>query len=305
MSAKRTPLGAPISAPVLMPFLSSALVWTSSSAPDEFQRHVDMLREIPRSTPHTVLARVLTAVAHDRAITGWLYLLEDPRRLALGDGDSEFTRTLIHAIEPRLSNEQLAELEESILQNTGRVVPWRRSVDGLRWRGRDQLFLLSSIPFERLTSRGQGILGQLRRKFPVAAPRERTDPGPGFVGSPIDSRALDRMRDADWLGAMAKYQGDTTNKDFLRGGAYQLAAELQVRAKANPTRFAALAMRMPLDLDRTYVDRLIRGLAEGGARSEEIFGIVRRFKSERGFASYPLDRSRIAKSSGGRCFHSL
>jgi len=65
------------------------------------------------------------------------------------------------------------------------------------------------------------------------------------------------MSDAAWLGAMAKYRGNITHRDFLKGGATELAGDLVRRVKEEPLRFYRLAMTAPDDIDIRYVHAFI------------------------------------------------
>lgn len=56
---------------------------------------------------------------------------------------------------------------------------------------------------------------------------------------------------------MAKYKGNVEHKDFLKGGAMQLASVLLELVKVDPEKFFRLAMKVPLDTDQSYVRALI------------------------------------------------
>jgi hypothetical protein len=84
------------------------------------------------------------------------------------------------------------------------------------------------------------------------------------VSAPISQDAQQKMSDEQWLRAMRKYAGvdDTRrSKGELAGGEYQLAQSLEGRTKADPKRFALLALQMNDELPSSYFDAILRGIA--------------------------------------------
>lgn len=247
-----------------------------------FRRTAARLAALPYTTPQLVLTRVyrglLAADVAAYAGDALAYVLGDARRLRLGENDAYESRMLLRALAPELAPPQLAALEALVLAATGHVHRWYDGLAGLRWRGVDQLHLLRELPRERLSTAGGARLRELERKFPgrVAVDRPTTMEG-GFVGPPIPADACARMSDAAWLGAVAKYAHGVEHREFLRGGAMQLARVLGALAKDDPARFARLAARMPDDVDDDYVDALIEGLAASDGPREDVFALVRRF----------------------------
>jgi hypothetical protein len=242
------------------------------------EAHIAVLSSIESVTPQTIVASVFRDFPKRWAQAALNFLLGDPRRLRLGDGDSALSRSLVSTIVPHVSSGDLQRLELHVIAHTGRVPEWNRSVEGLRWRGLDQLFLLEAIGYGNLSGTGKDRLGELRRKFPGERARERS-PGVtvGFVGSPIDAGALERMSDDQWLNAMRRYAGPRERHEFLRGGAQQLAAELQAKCKLAPARYMSLAMRVPEGADEAYRIAIIRGIGESNGATDWTVSVARRF----------------------------
>lgn len=261
--------------------LIAALSALARTEPEEFRRVAARLAALPFETPQQLLAHVYRAVPDIYAEDAWRFLLADQRRLDLGDHEQCDSRQLIKAIYPFLSDSQRAELEAFILSYTP---IWKHlGVNGLRQRGLEQLYLLQSIPVEYLTERGIRRLRELKRKFPGIRGSENPITGEGgFVGPPISIDAARKMSDKAWLRAMQKYQGGVQHKEFLKGGARELAGVLAGLVKENPERFCRLVERVPDTVDDPYVRAFIDGLAESDAPAEWLFDIVRRFAPQPG-----------------------
>jgi hypothetical protein len=243
---------------------------------DRFRALAERLAEMQYQTPQQLLAHVYRAVPEEYTEDALRFLLGDRRRLNLGDHQQYDSRKLISAIYPQLTEAQRAELETHIVL-WDLVLPYR-GLDGLRYRGLEQLYLLQAIPTGCLTDRGARYLAELERKFPGVRARETplvTEAQ--YVGSPIDEDAHAKMSDEAWLRAVRKYSGNVRHPAWHRGGARQLAASLQRRVKEEPERFHALAMRAPEDVDDEYAGALINGLAEAEAPVELLFDVVNRF----------------------------
>ncbi len=72
------------------------------------------------------------------------FLLDDRRRLNLGDPDQYDSRKLLSAIYPLLTEDQQVELEAYII--SWNLILRYLDLEGLTWRGLEQLYLLQAIP---------------------------------------------------------------------------------------------------------------------------------------------------------------
>jgi len=245
-----------------------------------FQGLISTLAALPYSTPQVIVTRAYAQLGSDCGADAVSYLTGDARRLRLGENDAYESRMLLRAVAPTVSAAEFHELESFVLSETGGVRRWLDPLAGLRWRGIEQLRLLRELPRERLSTTGRARLRELERKFPDARTKDSpTTMEVGWVGSPISQEACARMTDGAWLNAMAKYAHGVEHREHFRGGATQLAHELQALVKANPERFVRLSDRLPDDVDNDYVQALLNGLAESPCQPEWIFAIVRRFAS--------------------------
>ncbi|MBP8272809.1 MAG: hypothetical protein KAY59_00170, partial [Acidobacteria bacterium] len=186
-------------------------------------------------------------------------LCDEPWRFECGYTDSHYwcATQLIGAIAPHCSRETLDRLEERIL---GYSTKWERSPEGYKRAGWASFNLLSAIPAEYRGPRAGAQLEQLSRKFkePERAPRGIRS---GWARSPIASESAKKMTDDQWLGAIARYRSEHERwgEDF-KGGAHELSMVLQESAKAEPERFARLALRFPNGANRAYGEQLLRGI---------------------------------------------
>lgn len=262
----------------LIAALVAALIALARTEPDAFRRAVGGLAALPFKTPQHLVALAyqdqdVAARYVDDALE---FMLADPRRLDLGEYEQYDTRRLIAAIYPHLIGDRRAALEGYILTHTRRLAAW--GLEGLREQGRDTLYLLQAIPGGPTTDQASRRLRELERKFPgVRAAEHRITSGSGYLGSPIGDRAVARMSDDAWLGAMDAYRGRARHRHVFRGGARQLAIPLATRVKEEPERFYHLALRAPEDTDAAYIEALVTGLADAAAPSSRVFAIVRRF----------------------------
>ncbi|BDC50652.1 hypothetical protein F183_A29680 [Bryobacterales bacterium F-183] len=173
----------------------------------------------------------------------------------------------IGAAVPHCSAENRARLEEVVLDY---VAPSERLPDGYRSMGKACFNLLSAIPEGLRSTVANARFRELERKFrqPYQAPRAISG---GWVESPIDANAVTKMTDEQWLRALRKYNTDcslvTQSDNFLRGGAVELARQLETCVVREPERFARLALQFPSDTNFQYYVHTLRGI-----QSAEISG---------------------------------
>jgi hypothetical protein len=134
--------------------------------------------------------------------------------------------------------------------------------------GQDERAILKTIGEEQLSPAARTRLAELHRKFAGKPLPEAYGIRGGWVQSPIDQNKAARMSDRHWLSAMARYSDDADRgyfRDFVIGGARQLASVLQAQAKEDPPRFVALLEAMPLTPNATYAEAILGGVREGAS----------------------------------------
>ncbi len=258
--------------------LVGALQEVARTAPDVFREHAARLQQLPFVTAQRLIAVAYTAAPEHFREDALTFLLEDGKRLILGDHDDFDSLKLIQALCPYLSPEQNARLEEAI-------IAYQRPIKGnaaqvLRSRELRYLRLLSAMSLDHLTPAGRRRLQELEHKYgEYHVPERPFSMVMGAVASPIEPEATEKMSNAQWLGAIAKYSGDAEHPDLLRGGADELAHELARRTKDHPVLSYELAMRgLAPDVDARYLDTVMRGLSEAEAPASLLFDVVHKFR---------------------------
>lgn len=188
-------------------------------------------------------------------------LCGEPWRFQSGFSDSPYWTAMeaIRAIIPFCSPENHTRLEGTILAYAS---PYERTTSGYKLAGHARFTLLSAISSDLRSVSANARYEELQRKFtaPDAAPQGITG---GFIGSPIESKATEKMTDDQWLRAIAKYHSEhryATAGDLLKGGAWELAQVLKTQVEKEPERFARLALRLPANTNPAYYDQLLHGL---------------------------------------------
>ena len=259
----------------LLSSFTDALVAVARTNPEMFRSIATRLAATEFKTNQLLLSHVYRTVPELYAEDALEFLLADSRRLNLGSDGQYDTRQIIHAICPYLSSDQQVALEEAIFAYR----PLKR--DGIEWSEEilvEEFRLLGSDSDGYLSHKGNRRLRELGRKFRnEVVPDHPTVSEGGAVGPPIDEKAIQKMSDAAWLGAMAKYRGNVEHRDFLKGGATELARELARRVKEEPERFYRLAMMAPADIDSRYVHAFIGGLADSTAPLDYLVAVIQRF----------------------------
>jgi len=264
--------------------LAQAVFKLAETDPAELRQLVSQLTDNDLAPAQRLVADAYARYPQEYAEDAVSFLLADTRRLRLGSHDSPSwsTRQLLMRCSPFWTDEQTRAVQATILDGLeGKA----QTLDDLRWRGLDELELLSALDESRLSNQGRAELAQLRRKFPDFRPRPLQRIRGGVVGPPIADDVIARMNDKGWLGAMTKYVEERLPRGWdrpiaLSGGRRQLSQTLERRAKEEPTRFHRLAMgRMDGSSHADYVGAIVRGVADGGAPFDMTWQIVRKFRA--------------------------
>lgn len=254
----------------------TALVATATDDPMCFAAHVAQLASLPYSTAQTLLVCTYGSVPESHAHQACEFLLSDLRRLHLSGIGQCSSKQMIKAIYPFLSDIDRALLEKQILAYA--PIHKKSGIEGLNWRGIEQLDLLQAIPEQYLSSLAIRRLRELERKFPqVRLSEEQAKITFGAVASPIPEDKARRMSDRDWLRAMRKYKNGVQHPGRFMGGAEQLATVLFNQVKENPTRFNSLLKRAPDNIDDRYVTAFINGFAQSDCPADWLYAAIRRF----------------------------
>ena len=210
-----------------------------------------------------------------------LLLCDQPWRIECGYSDNPrwMATELISIATAYCSAENRARLEEVLIKYTP---GFERTKEGARVKGRASYALISAIPSELRSESARMRHRELEHKFgtPPAPPRGMVA---GFVHSPIESKAADKMNDDQWLKAIAKYKSDARDyfdRDPLKGGASELALMLKGHVEKQPERFARLALRFPPGTNTIYYQQILEGLKTSMIATQLKFDVVRKVYAE-------------------------
>lgn len=196
----------------------------------------------------------------------------DHRLLSGYTSDSYWSaRELVIAIGPHLSDEQRGALEEVF-------IGFRPEFES-RPFGHGSFTMLSGLPEDQLSEEARGRLRELRRVF-----GEKPDTPRGIevgtITSPIPDSAAEKMNDEQWLRAIAKHGGEFRDWGRFTGGASELARVLEQQAKADPERFARLALKLDEKSHPAYLNAVLYAVRQvDDVEPELVFDVMRHVAS--------------------------
>ncbi len=255
-----------------------ALSKLAREAPNSFERIARPLRKSEYETVQFLLMRAYAATGERFADEAIDYLCEHARRLRCGYFDAGLShrasRDLIQAATPHCSTERLANLEAILL---GYYTNGEQTADGRQRRGETQFDLLLAIDHTRRSASVQARIGEWQRKFCRKAPAQPARSGMCFVGSPISAKAVEKMNDEQWLGALARYSSRELEwRDGAPvGGPHELGQMLEAQVKKDPARFARLVLSFPDGTNPAYFQAVLRGLGSSTENAQGIFEACR------------------------------
>lgn len=264
--------------------LISALRLLAKQSPKELTTIVTDLRNRNTYVANVLLLNIYAAAADVLAEQAAATLISEPWRFHCGFSDSPYwiSMELIKEISPHLCPTSREQLEEVILNYSP---DYERSKNGYKLRGRSSFSLLSAIPEALRSEKANSRYKELRRKFQMPDMSPSGIQG-GTVTSPIKKSAAEKMTDEQWLKAFAKYDSEYSHhpRDFLRGGAWELAGMFRDFVRNEPERFARLCLKLPRETNPAYLERAIDALKETSAPLDLKFELCRK-----GFAEHPND----------------
>lgn len=253
---------------LLLSAMEIALCSIAANDKDSFKTIFNQLKDYPYETVQFLLIRALKnggEAFSDMAID---YLLTDNCKLRIGwlDSTDWASRELIAVATAFCSEAQLAKLEAALLSYYTDFETSARSYQprNCQWSnsfGYRQFTVLSGIDKNRQSLAVKKRLQEWQRKFGKDVPEPPQGIRGGIVPSPIKKQAIERMTDAHWLQALARYDSSDYFPDRI-GGAHQLSIDLESQTKLQPERFARLALAFPKDTHHYYFNAVIRGLNE-------------------------------------------
>jgi hypothetical protein len=223
------------------------------------------------------------------------WLIGDWRRFSLGkierDGRWRLAHAAITRFAPHCSPGRFSSLERMILSLSPEW-EWESAkfmiqhYSGTKYQyhsnpvGLLQHALLPALPEGRMASSTKERQRQLQQKFGAPASKIDADHEPkgGFVSSPIRGRA-GRLSDGAWIRLLS---GPLKRSDphgwVIKGGRpveaspEMFATDLREQAKADPTRFGRLALRLPGGISSCYWPAILDGMQQTQPGQEHHIG---------------------------------
>lgn len=283
--------------------------------PDGYLAFVNRHKHHDLMVLHHLLAVGLTAIADVRPRAVLAHLLEDQRRLAIGnfhDGHKDSKR-LIAALAPALEPDDMRLLEDAII-GWERYAPFIPGDDAKlrherrKWARERRLRLLRAIPGDRMTERGRRHRAEEERAFPHARDCDVDKIQLYRIDSPVPDDQMPRLSD-DAIVALFNTLTDDTGWDHPKrrfgsrtGGSVQASRAFEALAKGAPDRALRLIDRFQAGRQERPTGAALRAIAENKtAPSDALIPIIHDLDA-RGFASeeFRWDAARSLASVAAR-----
>ena len=289
-----------------------------AEAEDEvFLNFVEANKNTDLNVLHRLLALGLERVARKHPTPVLKYLLEDPRRFAIGGMNNTHrdSQALISALVPALKDDEALRLERAITAwPQYREVPMGEDAAARRnrrkWTREHRLRLLREFPFDRLSPSGQRHLREEERALPGTPIQDRHFTKAQSIGSPMSAEQMSKATD-DQILALFEGLTDDTGWDHPKrqwtdpvGGSIQASREFANFAKNAPDRALNLIRRFQAGTMENPAGAALAELGKGTTPPEMLITCIHELE-ERGFSSelFRVDAARclreLALRAGG------
>lgn len=187
---------------------------------------------------------------------------KEPWRFECGfiDSPNWCARETISTVISECTPEERDKLETAIMSYDPRS---EAGIERRAARGLAEFALISAIPSDYRSGQAQQRFQELERKFgdPSDEPK---DVEVYQVESPINSEAVEKMSDDQWLGAITRYSSEEWSQgyDGITGGVSELSRALEDCVVEEPERFARLALQFSGDTNEAYMRSVLTGLSK-------------------------------------------
>ena len=276
--------------------IESAVCQFAETNPRDYLKFVNQHKNADLAVLHLLLALGLERIAGRHASEVLEYLLEGPRRFAIGDMNNEhrYTQALISATAPSLSSDEALSLETAILDWTPyRSIPADEDAQTrfarLKWVRQRRLRLLRAFPLNRLSSATQQLLNEEERALPDTDDDDRSFSF-GLVKSPMSAEQMAIATD-DQIVALFDELHDGTgwahpsrrHTDHL-GGSDQASEEFAKFATSQPDRALRLVSRFRPSKTERPAGKALYALAKHSTLAETLLRCIHEL-NDRGFVS--------------------
>lgn len=289
--------------------LRHALALSAKADPGDTLSLVQSLAALPVAETQALAAETLTGNPEAFAQAGLQFLLDDARRLAVGEGYFEdetgcsrhvhgwASKQLISAIAPYLGPEELSRLKELIAtwdQYAGISDDWSVAdrMHRRRWTEDARLSLLERLPENLFTAREMRRIREWRADQPVLRPGRSMA---SFVGAPMSTEQMSKATDDDLMRLLDECHDGTEWGDRTTGrrrhisksgGAIQVGRTFAALSKQQPERVIRLIRtRLSAERHQQAAGSAVGELAENvDVPASEVINLIR-FLDANGFVS--------------------
>lgn len=287
----------------------------AQKAPEEFLRFLEFNKGSDLSVLHHLLSLGLKAIAKQHPQPVLSYLLEDTRRLALGDIHDQHTnsKSLISAVVPNLEPRERKLLEDGIKEwtwygeSTEKLTATERR-ERRNWIRRGRLNLLSAFPFEYLSPDGRRHVKEEMRVFPESTNEQNSHSNTLVqIRSPMSHEEMARATDDQILGLFEELTDESGSTHPSRewssyeGGSEQASQEFAEFAKLNPDRALTVLRRFAPGKTEMPAGAALQAMAKDFETPQDLVACVHELH-ERGFASetFRIDASHCLREIARR-----
>ena len=270
----------------------------AESEAEDFLEFVETNKNTDLNVLHRLLAFGLERIAQRHPTAVLEYLLEDPRRFAIGNRNNihRESQALISAVAPALKDNDALRLESAIVcWPYYRIVPKGEDASSLlehrKWSRECQLRLLHAFPSDQLSSSGQSHLREEERAFPSTLTQEiHVVEEAQWIGSPMSTEQMTRATDDQIFALFEELTDDTGWNHPTRrwsnrvGGSIQASREFANFAKISPDRALNLIRRFQVGTMERPAGVALAELGKGTTPPETLIKTIREL-DERGFSS--------------------
>ena len=271
----------------------------------ETNKHSDLM------ALHHLLALGLERIAEEHPDAVLAYLLEDRRRLVLGDicDAHRDSKALISAVAPALRHDDARRLENAIIEwQRYRETPTDEDAESRfkrrKWTREHRLRLLRAFPVDRLSPEGQRHLDEEARALPDTRDHDVSFSGVQTVESPMSAEQMAKAAD-DHILALFEELTDDTEWDHPRrrwrafeGGSIQASRAFAEFAGNAPERALGIIRRFEVGTMERPAGAALAALGDSAVPPSILIGSIRKLDA-RGFASQEF------RSDAARCLQGI
>ena len=280
--------------------------------PDAFCDFVDSEKTTDLKALHHLLALGLEKIVSSHSSKVLEYLLEDPRRFAIGDmyDTHRDSGNLISALVPVLGDDDALRLETAIIswpKYRDDVIPpgedRRLRFERRKWNREHRLRLLRRFPDDRLSLKSQKHLAEEQRALPNTPDREVSPPEVKLVDSPMSPEQMTKATNDQIIKLFEELTDDTEwnhpRRQFnLEGGSIQASRAFADFAKNDSGRALQIIKQFRPGTQERPSGYALAALGGETVPPEKLIACIQELE-ERGFASEEY------KSSAARCLREI